>query len=144
MIAEPHLDSIKDGCVLANSGHFDCEISKNALEKNSVSRKKVREYVDEYKLKNGKRVYLLGEARLVNLSVGQGHPVEIMDMSFSVQALCAEYLVKNHQDMENRVYDVPSEIDSEIAKSELKAMNVKIDELTKEQKEYLSSWRTGT
>jgi len=144
VISEKHFDAIKDGCVLANSGHFDCEISKEALDKNSISRKKVREYVDEYKLKNGKNVYLLGEARLVNLSVGQGHPVEIMDMSFSVQALCTEYLVKNSQNMENRVYDVPSEIDSEIAEAELRAMNVKIDELTKEQKEYLSSWRAGT
>jgi adenosylhomocysteinase len=144
VISEKHLEVIKDGCVLANSGHFDCEISKEALDKNSISRKKVREYVDEYKLKNGKSVYLLGEARLVNLSVGQGHPVEIMDMSFSAQALCAEYLVKNSQNMENRVYDVPPEIDSEIAKDELRAMNVEIDELTKDQKEYLSSWRTGT
>ena len=144
VVSEKHLEVIKDGCILANSGHFDREISKEALEKNSVSRKKVREYVDEYKLKNGKSVYLLGEARLVNLSIGQGHPVEIMDMSFSAQALCAEYLVKNHQNMENRVYDVPNDIDSEIAKAELRSMNVKIDELTKEQREYFSDWRAGT
>lgn len=144
IISKKELDYIKDGCILANAGHFDVEISKDVLEKYSVSKRKVREFVDEYKLKSGSAVYLLSEGRLVNLAVGQGHPVEIMDLSFSIQALCAEWLVKNYTKLEPKIYNVPLEIDSEIAELKLKTMDVAIDKLTSEQKEYLSSWKAGT
>jgi adenosylhomocysteinase len=135
---------MKDGCVLANSGHFDNEISKKALESMSKKHRKVRESVEEYQLKNGRRVYLLADGRLVNLAAGQGHPVEIMDMSFSIQALCLEYLDFSAQTLEPEVYDVPDHIDEAVAKLKLETMGVKIDKLTKEQRTYVRSWREGT
>ncbi len=134
----------KDGCVLANSGHFDNEISKVALEKMAKKHRLVRESVEEYVLKNGRSVYLLADGRLVNLAAGQGHPVEIMDMSFSIQALCLEYLDFSAQTLEPDVYDVPNHIDDLVARLELQAMGVKIDRLTKEQQAYVRSWREGT
>jgi len=135
---------MKDGCVLANSGHFDNEISKAALEKMSRSHKKVRESVQAYKLKNGRTVYLLADGRLVNLAAGQGHPVEIMDMSFSIQALCLEYLTFSAQTLEPEVYDVPDHLDELVANLKLQTMGVKIDKLTKEQQSYVRSWKEGT
>ena len=144
IISGEHLDNIKDGCVLANSGHFDNEISKEGLDALSTSKRQVREYVDEYTLKNGKRVYLLGEGRLVNLAVGQGHPVEIMDMSFAIQAGCAERLVTRRQDLEPKVYDVPPELDDIVARLKLKDMGITIDALSDDQKAYLSGWKEGT
>ena len=135
---------MKDGCLLANSGHFDNEISKEALAKVSTKQKSVRESVDEYTLKNGRKVYLLADGRLVNLAAGQGHPVEIMDMSFAIQALCLEYLDFSAQTLEPDVYDVPDYLDEMVAKIKLETMGVKIDKLSKEQLSYVRSWKEGT
>jgi adenosylhomocysteinase len=144
VVTEEHLKVAKDGCVLANSGHFDNEISKDALNKLSKKKREVREFVEEYRLKDGRKVYLLGEGRLINLVAGQGHPVEIMDMSFSIQALCTKYLKDNYRELENRVYDVPEEIDKKVANIRLKTSGVTIDKLSPEQKKYLSGWGEGT
>lgn len=144
VVTEKHIKVAKDGCVLANSGHFDNEVSKSALSKLSKRKKKVRDFVEEYSLKNGRKVYLLGEGRLINLVAGQGHPVEIMDMSFSIQALCTKYLMDNHGKLENRVYDVPKRIDEKVAKIRLKSLGVSIDKLSPEQEKYLSGWGEGT
>ncbi len=135
---------MKDGCVLANSGHFDNEISKAALEKLSKKHRKVRESVEEYQLKNGRKVYLLADGRLVNLAAGQGHPVEIMDMSFAIQALCLEYLDFSAQSLEPEVYDVPDHLDDLVARLKLETMGIKIDKLSKEQQVYVRSWKEGT
>lgn len=135
---------MKDGCVLANSGHFDNEISKAALERLSKKHRKVRESVEEYQLKNGRKVYLLADGRLVNLAAGQGHPVEIMDMSFAIQALCLEYLDFSAQSLEPEVYDVPDHLDDLVAKLKLETMGIKIDKLSKEQQTYVRSWKEGT
>ncbi len=143
VVREEHFRVIKDGCILANAGHFDNEISKNALENLAKSRREVRKYVKEYDL-GSKKVYLLGDGRLINLVAGQGHPVEIMDMSFAIQALTAEYIAKRHNDLENKVYSVPDEIDYEVARMKLRAMGIEIDELTEEQRRYLEEWREGT
>ena len=144
VITSEHLRKAKDGCVLANSGHFDNEISKAALRKISKKRKKVRDSVDEYMLRNGRRVYLLSEGRLVNLAAGQGHPAEIMDMSFAIQASCLEYLAFSPQSMEPDVYDVPDHIDEHVARIKLETMGIRIDTLSPSQKKYLSDWREGT
>jgi adenosylhomocysteinase len=135
---------MRDGCVLANSGHFDNEISKAALEKLSKKHRKVREMVEEYQLKNGRKVYLLADGRLVNLAAGQGHPVEIMDMSFAIQTLCLEYLDFSAQTLEPDVYDVPDHLDDMVAKMKLETMGIKIDRLSKGQQNYVRSWREGT
>jgi adenosylhomocysteinase len=135
---------MKDGCVLANSGHFDNEISKPALTKMSKKHSKVRESVEEYVLKNNRRVYLLAEGRLVNLAAGQVHPVEIMDMSFAIQALCLEYLDFSSQSLLPDVYDVPDHLDEMVARLKLETMGVKIDKLSKDQRAYVRSWREGT
>lgn len=144
IITKDHLSDIKDGCILANAGHFDCEISREDLDRYAVRKEKVRDGVEKYKLKNGKTIYLLGEGRLVNLAIGQGHPVEIMDMSFSIQALCAEYILKNYEKLENKVYDVPHEINETVANLKLQTMNVHIDKLTEKQISYLNSFDEGT
>jgi adenosylhomocysteinase len=144
IVRKEHLEYIKDGCVLANSGHFDNEICKTGLDELAVSKTRVREYVEEYRLKNGKRIYLLGEGRLVNLAVGQGHPVEIMDMSFAIQAGCAERLVTHRKELKPKVYDVPPEMDELVARLKLKAMGVTIDSLSEAQKAYLCDWKEGT
>ncbi len=144
VVTEKHLRAAKDGCVLSNAGHFDNEVSKPALKKLSKGKREVRDFVEEFTFKNGKKVYLLGDGRLINLVAGQGHPVEIMDMSFSIQALSAEYLLKNYGKMENRVYEVPRQIDERVARIELKHMGVSIDKHTKEQKDYISGWGEGT
>ncbi len=144
IIREEHLQVIKSGCVMGNSGHFDNEISKVALDKIAGRPVKVREFVDEYRLRDGRKVYLIAEGRLMNLAAGQGHPVEIMDMSFSIQALSLEYLTRNYSHMEPKVYDVPSELDEMVARLKLRTMGVKIDELTEDQKRYLTGWQEGT
>lgn len=144
IITAEHIKAMKDGCIMGNVGHFDNEISKNDLNKLKKSVTRVREFVDEYQLNDGKRVYLIAEGRLMNLAAGQGHPAEIMDMSFAVQALSLEYLVKNHSDMGNKVYTVPKEIDTAIAEHKLAAMGVKIDSLSEEQEKYISGWEEGT
>lgn len=143
VIRKEHMLEMKDGAILANSGHFNVEISLPDLESISVSRRTIRPNLEEYTLKNGKRIYLLAEGRLVNLAAAEGHPSEVMDMSFSNQALCVEYLAKN-PGMEPKVYDVPKEIDEAVARLKLKAMGVEIDEMTEEQKKYIESWEPGT
>lgn len=135
---------MKDGCILANSGHFDNEISKKDLQEISVSTRSARENVTEYTLKNGRKIYLLAEGRLVNLVAGQGHPVEIMDMSFSLQALAVEHLAKHHEELSPIVHLIPKELDEWVARAALRAMNVEIESLTEEQMNYLSGWREGT
>jgi len=144
IVRAEHLEVLKDGCVMGNSGHFDNEISKTGLEKLAGRPKRVRESVDEYTFKDGRRAYLIAEGRLMNLAAGQGHPVEIMDMSFSIQALSLEHLVKNYGKLGPQVYNVPEELDQLVARTKLKVMGVKIDSLTKEQKKYLEGWQEGT
>ncbi len=135
---------MKDGAIVANSGHFNSEIDIPALKKLSKKRRIVRDFVEEFTLKSGKRIYLLGEGRLINLASAEGHPSQVMDMSFANQALCAEYIVKNYKKLKNDVYSVPEKIDQNIAALKLKALGVTIDKLTAEQKKYLSSWEMGT
>ncbi|MEW6109947.1 MAG: adenosylhomocysteinase [Nitrospirota bacterium] len=135
---------MKDGAIFCNSGHFNVEISLTDLKKISRSRRIIRDFVEEYTLKNGRRIYLLGEGRLINLAAAEGHPSAVMDMSFANQALCAEYMAKNHRKLEEKVYSVPEKIDSEIAKLKLRSMGIKIDVLTPEQEKYLKSWEMGT
>ncbi len=143
VVTAEHLKAIKDGCVLANAGHFDNEVSKADLERLG-SKRKVREFVDEYAMKDGRKVYLLAEGRLVNLAAGQGHPAEIMDMSFSIQALCVEHLAKNAASLGKRVVPVPEAIDDRVARLKLETMGVSIDALTAEQRRYGESWSEGT
>lgn len=140
VIKKEHILSMKDGSILGNSGHFNVEIDVKGLEEISIKKERIRENLDEYKLINGKRVYLISEGRLVNLSSAEGHPSSVMDMSFSNQALSLEYLVKNRGKLENRVYFVPEEIDYKVAEIKLKSLGVEINEFTEEQKNYLKSW----
>ncbi len=144
VITGQHIRNMKSGVIIANAGHFNVEINIPDLKKLSKSRKVIRENVEEYTLRNGRKVYLLGEGRLINLAAAEGHPSEVMDMSFANQALCAEYIVKNKGGLEPKVYRVPEEIDRKVAKLKLESMGVRIDRLTKEQKKYLSEWREGT
>jgi adenosylhomocysteinase len=135
---------MKDGAIVANSGHFDVEIDMYGLEKIAVKKRRIRNSLDEYTLKNNKKLYVLGEGRLVNLTAAEGHPAEVMDMSFANQALAAEYLVKNKGQLSPKVYVLPKEIDDKIATLKLASMGISIDKLTKEQSKYLSSWQEGT
>ena len=145
VIGRDHLELMKDGTLLANSGHFDVEIDKPALAAlGTRGVRRVREFVDEYTFADGRRIYLLGEGRLVNLSAAEGHPAAVMDMSFANQALSAEWVVANRGQLEPRVYPVPAEIDKDVARLKLRAMGVEIDEPTAEQERYLSSWEQGT
>ncbi len=144
VIREEHIQKMKDGAILVNSGHFNVEIDLPALEKMSVSRRKVRDMVEEFFLPDGRRIYLLAEGRLVNLAVAEGHPPEVMDMSFSNQALCVEFLWKKGRELSNEVHPVPSQVDEEIARLKLLSMGLKVETLTPEQERYLSSWELGT
>lgn len=144
VIAKTHFPLMKDGAIVCNTGHFNVEIDIESLEKMSKAKRLIRDFVEEYTLRNNRRIYLLGEGRLINLAAAEGHPSAVMDMSFANQALCAEYMVKNAKKLEKRVYSVPENIDKEIAKLKLKAMGLKIDILTAEQKKYLQSWEIGT
>jgi adenosylhomocysteinase len=145
VIRREHFELMKDGAILANSGHFDVEIDKGALRELATGGvRRLREFVDEYTLADGRRINLLGEGRLVNLAAAEGHPAAVMDMSFANQALAVEWMVKNHATLEKKVYPVPVEIDREVARLKLRAMNVEIDQLTAEQDEYLHSWQQGT
>ena len=144
VIRREHFETMKDGIIIANSGHFNVEIDISALEKIAVKRRIVRDYVEEYTLKDGRRINLLGEGRLINLASAEGHPASVMDMSFANQALACEYIAKNHKRLEKKVYDVPEFIDKNIAKLKLESLDVRIDTLTKEQEKYLASWETGT
>jgi adenosylhomocysteinase len=135
---------MKDGAILSNSGHFNVEIEIDELKKMSKGRRTIRDFVEEFTLRNNRRIYLLGEGRLINLAAAEGHPSAVMDMSFANQALCAEYIAKNYRKLQKKVYSVPEQIDKNIAFLKLKAMGIKIDTLTPEQKKYLSSWEMGT
>jgi len=135
---------MKDGAIVANSGHFNVEIDLEALERISSGKRRLREFVEEFALKNGRKVYLLGEGRLINLAAAEGHPSSVMDMSFANQALAAEFLVKAKGKLEKKVHKVPPDIDQEIARLKLESMGVKIDTLTETQEKYLSSWEMGT
>ena len=143
-IDQHHLDVMKDGAILANSGHFDKELNLEALTAMSEGRRDVREYVEEFRLADGRRLFLLAEGRLINLAAGEGHPASVMDMSFANQALSVEHLVLQEQRLAPDVYPVPKEIDEEIARLKLASMDVRIDELTEEQRKYFSSWEEGT
>src|SRR5438874_4955690 len=139
-----HFEVMKDGALLANSGHFNSEINLKALDELASSVRDVRPMVQEYKLADGRRLHVLGEGRLINLAAAEGHPAAVMDMSFANQALSLEWIVRNHESLEKRVYDVPDEIDAEVARLKLHAMGVQIDTLTEEQVKYLNSWEEGT
>jgi adenosylhomocysteinase len=144
VLRREHFAVMKDGAILANSGHFNVEIDIPALEKMSVARRLVRENVEEFTLKDGRRIYLLAEGRLVNLAAAEGHPASVMDMSFANQALCVEFVSRCHRELKKVVYDVPKEIDREIARLKLLSMGIDIESLTKEQENYLRSWEMGT
>ena len=140
-----HFRKMKDGAIVCNSGHFDVEINVAGLKKIAVkTRKEVRNFTDEYTLKNGKRIFVLADGRLINLAAAEGHPASVMDMSFSTQALAAEYINNNYKKFQNKVYNVSEKIEEWIAKSKLRSMNINIDTLTPEQKKYLASWEIGT
>ncbi|HNQ01887.1 MAG TPA: adenosylhomocysteinase [Syntrophales bacterium] len=144
VIRREHFLRMKDGAIVSNSGHFNVELDLDGLAKITRKTRKVREFVEEHTLTNGRRVYVLGEGRLINLAAAEGHPSSVMDMSFANQALSAEYMAKNVKALKNQVYAVPQDIDREIARLKLAAMGVRIDTLTAEQKAYLSSWEMGT
>ena len=139
-----HFSAMKDGAVLANSGHFDVEIDKVSLEHMSTGKRRIREFVDEFTMEDGRRINLLGEGRLINLAAAEGHPAAVMDMSFANQALTVEWVVQSGSGLEARVYPVPESIDKEVARLKLSAMAVEIDQLTPEQASYLASWEQGT
>ncbi len=144
VLAKQHFGAMKDGAIISNSGHFNVEIDIPALEKLSSSKRTTRTYVDEYSLKDGRRINLLGEGRLINLAAAEGHPASVMDMSFADQALSCDYMVKNHASLEKKVYTVPVDLDKRVAKLKLESLGIKIDRLTSEQEEYLASWNEGT
>ena len=138
------LSNAKDGIILSNAGHFNNEIDLDKLETMSKESEQVRDYVKGYTLQNGKKIYVIADGRLVNLAAGQGHPVEIMDMSFAIQALTAEHLLKNHKSLENKVYPVPYEVDQDVARIRLESLGIKIDQSSEEQIRYSESWEEGT
>ena len=144
VIRGEHFELMKDGAIISNSGHFNVELDIPALEKMSSSKRTTRNFVEEYSLRDGRKINLLGEGRLINLAAAEGHPASVMDMSFADQALSVEYLVKNYKNLEKKVYKVPDDLDKRVAKLKLESMGIKIDRLTTEQEEYLASWSEGT
>jgi adenosylhomocysteinase len=144
VIDEPHFAQMKDGVILANSGHFNNEINIPVLEKQMKQKRRLRQFVDDYELTDGRHIFLLGEGRLVNLAAAEGHPASVMDMSFANQALCSEYMVKLKEPLKPALHPVPIDIDNEVARLKLQAMGVDIDTLTDEQRKYLASWESGT
>jgi len=144
VIRKEHFASMKDGAIVSNSGHFNVELDLEGLGEITTSQRNIRPFVEEHTLDNGKRIYVLGEGRLINLAAAEGHPSSVMDMSFANQALSAEYIVKEAENLENKVYGVPIEMDQEIARLKLEALGSRIDTLTKEQEKYLNSWEMGT
>ena len=144
VLSKQHFTAMKDGAIISNSGHFNVEIDIPSLEKLSSSKRTTRTFVDEYTMKDGRRINLLGEGRLINLAAAEGHPASVMDMSFADQALSCEYMVKNHASLEKKVYTVPVDLDKRVAKLKLESLGIKIDRLTSEQEEYLASWNEGT
>jgi len=144
VIRAEHFRVMKDGAIVCNTGHFNVEIDLDALNKMKKNRRLIREFVEEFTLPSGRKINVLGEGRLINLAAAEGHPSSVMDMSFANQALSAEFMLQNSASLENDVYSVPQDIDTEIARLKLNAMGVKIDKLTPEQKKYLASWEMGT
>jgi adenosylhomocysteinase len=144
VLRREHFDVMKDGAVVANSGHFDVEIDKGALADMAAEVRRVREFVDEYRMADGRRISLLAEGRLVNLGAAEGHPASVMDMSFANQALAVEHLVKNASELGKGVHGVPEDLDADVARLKLSSMGVEIDALTDEQQAYLTSWEQGT
>jgi adenosylhomocysteinase len=144
VIDRKHLEVMKDGSILCNTGHFNVEINISALRSLAVDTREARQYVDEFTLEDGRRLYLLAQGRLVNISAAEGHPAIVMDMSFANQALATEYAVQHAASLDNKVYPVPVAIDEEIARLKLETMGVTIDQLTEEQAKYLASWDEGT
>src|SRR6476620_11123520 len=144
VIARDHFEHLKNGAILCNSGHFNVEIDLEAMGRLASSRRQTREFVEEFAFRDGRKVYVLGEGRLINLAAAEGHPASVMDMSFANQALSSEYMVKNHAKLEKRVYSVPEDLDKQVAKMKLESMGVKIDRLTPEQEAYLAGWQEGT
>jgi adenosylhomocysteinase len=144
VLAGDHFEKMRDGAVMCNSGHFNVEIDIPALEKLASAKRPARPFVDEYVMKDGRKLYLLGEGRLVNLATAEGHPASVMDMSFSNQALSVEHLLKHANELQNQVYPVPEAIDRQIARLKLESMGIQVDKLTPEQEQYLASWQEGT
>jgi len=144
VIGRDHFPHMKNGAILCNSGHFNVEIDLDTLGRISSSRRQTREFVEEYAFRDGRKLYVLGEGRLINLAAAEGHPASVMDMSFANQALAADYMVKNHASLEKRVYSVPEDLDRQVARMKIESMGVKIDRLTPEQERYLTSWSEGT
>jgi adenosylhomocysteinase len=144
VLARQHFELMKDGAIISNSGHFNVEIDIPSLEKLASSKRTTRTFVDEYTMRDGRRINLLGEGRLINLAAAEGHPASVMDMSFADQALSCDYMVKNHASLEKKVYTVPADLDKRVAKLKLESLGIKIDRLTSEQEEYLASWNEGT
>ena len=144
VLTKEHFEVMRDGAIICNSGHFNVELDIPALEKMSSSKRRTRNFVDEYSLRDGRKINLLGEGRLVNLAAAEGHPPSVMDMSFADQALSVEYMVKNYGSLEKKVYRVPEELDKRVARLKLESMGIKIDRLTPEQEEYLAGWSEGT
>jgi adenosylhomocysteinase len=144
VIARDHFERLKSGAILCNSGHFNVEIDLETLGSMASSRKETRTFVEEFSMRDGRKIYVLGEGRLINLAAAEGHPASVMDMSFANQALSAEYMVKNHASLEKKVYSVPEELDKQVAKMKLESMGVSIDRLSLEQEEYLAGWSEGT
>jgi adenosylhomocysteinase len=144
VVARDHFERLKSGAILCNSGHFNVEIDLETLGSMASSRKETRAFVEEFSMRDGRKIYVLGEGRLINLAAAEGHPASVMDMSFANQALSAEYMVKNHASLEKKVYSVPEELDKQVAKMKLESMGVSIDRLSLEQEEYLAGWSEGT
>ncbi len=144
VIRKEHFEVMKDGAIFCNSGHFDVEIQKSELRKMAISTRTIRDFTDEFVMPDGRRLYLLGEGRLVNLAAAEGHPASVMDMSFANQALAAEHIVKHGKGLEKTVYTMPEELDQDVARLKLAAMGIQIDKLTAEQEKYLNSWEMGT
>src|SRR5580658_2509700 len=144
VVTRDHFEKMKNGAIVCNSGHFNVEIDLDVLASMASSRRPAREFVEEFAMRDGRKIYVLGEGRLINLAAAEGHPASVMDMSFANQALSAEYMVKNHASLEKRVYAVPEDLDKQVARMKLEAMGVKIDRLTPEQEHYLAGWNEGT
>jgi len=144
VLAKEHFEVMKNGAIISNSGHFNVEIDIPALEKMASSRRTTRNFVEEFTMKDGRKINLLGDGRLINLAAAEGHPPSVMDMSFADQALSVEHMVKNAASLEKTVYKVPEDLDKRVAKLKLESMGIKIDRLTPEQEEYLAGWSEGT
>jgi adenosylhomocysteinase len=144
VLARQHFERLKSGAILCNSGHFNVEIDLDALASMATARRATRDFVEEFTMRDGRKVNVLGEGRLINLAAAEGHPASVMDMSFANQALSAEYMIKNHSKLEKKVYSVPEELDKQVAKMKLESMSVQIDKLTPEQEQYLAGWAEGT